>query len=240
MTVVSDELNCIKNLLQVMCANGAIHAKEKTFLVRAANTLGVQIDDWKGLLKEVLGDDVPLYPMANHDKAVATLKGLITMSRGDGAVVPKEKKFVLQFAKSIGIQKSQWKQILSDIDPDQLFEPFTRAQGRLLVVTDDFEKLDAFIATAGNNGAETEAVDLQTVINKCGPTESIVCFHAAEDKDVSVTRCQMLLDTCGDKLVCILTRFQGHQVKYLLEIGLKKCIIEPVYARDINELFSTF
>jgi hypothetical protein len=47
----------------------------------------------------------------------------------------------------------------------------------------------------------------------------------------------MLLEKCGGKLVCILTRYQGHQVKYLLEIGLKKCIIEPVYARDIVGLF---
>jgi hypothetical protein len=47
----------------------------------------------------------------------------------------------------------------------------------------------------------------------------------------------MLLEACGEKLVCILTRFQGHQVKYLHEIGLKKCIIEPVYARDVAELF---
>ena len=48
----------------------------------------------------------------------------------------------------------------------------------------------------------------------------------------------LLLEKCGGKLACILTRFQGHQVKYLLEIGLNKCIIEPVYARDISDLFN--
>ena len=41
-----------------------------------------------------------------------------------------------------------------------------------------------------------------------------------------------------EQVSCILTRFQGHQVKYLLEIALKKCIIEPVYARDISDLFN--
>jgi hypothetical protein len=56
---------------------------------------------------------------------------------------------------------------------------------------------------------------------------------------MTLTRCRMLLDKCGGSVVCILTRFQGHQVKYLHEIGLKKCIIEPVYARDIADLFRT-
>ena len=42
-----------------------------------------------------------------------------------------------------------------------------------------------------------------------GSDETIVCFHAAEDKDETVTRCQMLLEKCGGKLVCILTRYHG-------------------------------
>ena len=238
MATVTDNLNCIKNLMQLMCCDGTIHAAEKSFLSRAAAELDVRVDDWNGLLKEVLKDGTPLYPVQNRDKAVATLKSLIVMSKADGRVDPKEKTLALQFAKSIGVNRSEWKRILKDIDLESLFEPFSRTVGSITAIRDDFEKLDAFLQVAAENGASTKTVGLQEFLSTTGSPEDVVCFHAAEDKDVTVTRCQMLLEKCGGKLACILTRFQGHQVKYLLEIGLNKCIIEPVYARDISDLFN--
>jgi len=237
MTAVIDNLNCIKNLMQLMCCDKTIHAAEKSFLSRAATELGVQVDDWNKLLKEVRKDGVPLYPVQNRDKAVATLKSLIVMSKADGRVDSKEKAFAVQFAKSIGINKSEWKRILKDIDLESLFEPFSKTAGSITAIRDDFDKLDAFLQVAAENGASTETVGLQDFLAAANNPKMVVCFHAAEDKDVTVTRCQMLLEKCGDKLVCVLTRFQGHQVKYLLEIGLSKCIIEPPYARDISDLF---
>ncbi|MHC5164522.1 MAG: tellurite resistance TerB family protein [Planctomycetota bacterium] len=215
---VTDNLNCIKNLIQLMCCDGKVYPREKAFLLRAAAELNVQVDDWNGLLKEVIQDNASLYPLQNRDRAVAVLKSLIIMSKADGRVDAKEKALTVRFAKSIGVNKSEWKQILKDIDLETLFDPFTETTGAVTAIRDDFEKLDAFLQVAEENGASTKTV-------------------AAEDKDETVTRCQMLLEKCGGKLVCILTRYQGHQVKYLLEIGLKKCIIEPVYARDIVGLF---
>jgi len=237
MATITDNLNCIKNLMQLMCCDGTIHAAEKSFLSRAAVELGVQVNDWNDLLKEVLKDGVPLYPVQDRDKAVATLKSMVIMSKADGRVDPKEKTLAVQFAKSIGVKKSEWKQILKDIDLENLFEPFSRTAGNVTAIRDDFEKLDDFLRVAAENGASTETVGLQEFLVVADSGKTAVCFHAAEDKDVTVTRCQMLLEKCGDKLACILTRFQGHQVKYLLEIGLKKCIIEPAYARDISDLF---
>ena len=238
MATATDNLNCIKNLMQLMCCDGTIRIAEKSFLSRAATKLGVQVDDWNGLLKEVLKDGARLYPVQNRDEAVATLKSMIVMSKADGWVDPKEKSLAVQFAKSIGVGKSEWKRILKDIDLENLFEPFSRTAGSVTTIHDDFDKLDAFLQVAAENGASTKTVGLQEFLAAADSPETIVCFHAAEDKDVTVTRCQMLLERCGSKLVCILTRFQGHQVKYLLEIGLNKCIIEPVYARDISDLFN--
>ncbi|MHC5088657.1 MAG: tellurite resistance TerB family protein [Planctomycetota bacterium] len=233
---VTDNLNCIKNLIQLMCCDGKVYPREKAFLLRAAAELDVQVDDWNGLLKEVIQDNASLYPLQNRDRAVAVLKSLIIMSKADGRVDAKEKALTVRFAKSIGVNKSEWKQILKDIDLETLFDPFTETTGAVTAIRDDFEKLDAFLQVAEENGASTKTVGLREFLDD-GSGETIVCFHAAEDKDETVTRCQMLLEKCGGKLVCILTRYQGHQVKYLLEIGLKKCIIEPVYARDIVGLF---
>lgn len=237
MATLPDNLNCLKNLMRLMCCDGTIRTAEKSFLSRAAKALDVQVDDWNGLLQEVLHDTVPQYPIQNRDKAVAALKALIAMSKADGQVAPQEKAFAIQFAKSIGVNKAQWNQILKDIDLEHLFDPFTETRGTVVAIADDFEKLDAFLTVAGENGADVKTAQLQAFLTTGGRSGDVVCFHAAEDKDATLTRCRMLLEACGEKLVCILTRFQGHQVKYLHEIGLKKCIIEPVYARDVAELF---
>ena len=233
MATSTDNLNCLKNLLKLMCCDGKIRAAEKAFLSRASTELGVAVDDWNGLLQE----NVPQHPIQDRDKAVAALKAIIAMSKADRQVAPQEKAFALQFAKSIGVSKAEWNQILKDIDIEHLFEPFCETRGSVVAIADDFEKLDAFLKVADDNGAEVRTVNLRAFLDGAGAAGEVVCFHAAEDKDATLTRCRMLLDTCGEKVVCILTRFQGYQVKYLHEIGLKKCIIEPVYAKDIADLF---
>ena len=237
MTTSSDTMNCLKNLMRLMCCDGAIQPAEKSFLSRAAKELGVQVDNWNELLNEVLRDSVLFYPIQDREKAVATLKSMIVMSRVDGEVNPREKAMALQFAKAIGVDKAQWQQILKDIDLEHLFVPFTETRGSVVAIADDFEKLDAFVKVAADNGAEIRTVGLRPFLDGANGAGDVVCFHAAEDKDATLKRCRMLMDKCGENVVCILTRFQGHQVKYLHEIGLKKCIIEPAYAKDIADLF---
>ena len=131
MTQIPDNMNCLKNLMQLMCCDGLIHAAEKRFLAKAAKALNIQVDDWNDLLKEVLNDNVPLYPVNNREMAVATLKSLIVMSKADGQVDAKEKTLTLQFAKSIGVSRSEWKEIIKDVNPETLFEPFRKKPGRV-------------------------------------------------------------------------------------------------------------
>ena len=124
---IQDNLNCLKNLMRLMCCDGRIHTKEKAFLGTAAKELAVQVADWNALLKDVLNDTVPFYPMQDRDKAVAALKAMIVMAKADGTVDEKEKQFALQFAKTIGVSKSEWKQIITGIDADNLFTPLPAA-----------------------------------------------------------------------------------------------------------------
>lgn len=231
-----DNLNCIKNLLHLMCADGKIHPGEKAFLKKAADQLTVSVDDWNSLLKEVLRDNIGFYPVSDRDKAVAVIKALVVMAKSNGQVDAKEKHFVLQFAKSIGLSRSEWKALLQNTDTENLFAAFEPPTGRLLALRDDFEKLDAFVQVGSENGATVQTTDLKTYLQNDAPPETVVCFHAAPEKDLTVSRCQLLLNKAPDANVCILTRFQGHQVKYLHETGLKKCVIEPVYARDIANI----
>ncbi|MBC8379190.1 MAG: TerB family tellurite resistance protein, partial [Planctomycetes bacterium] len=222
-----DNMNCLKNLMQLMCCDGVIDEKEKAFLYRAAEHLAVSVDDWNALLKEVLGDNIPFYPVSDREKAVAALKAMIVMAQADGQVDEKEKQFALHFAKSMGVNRSEWKELLKSIDTEHLFAPFQLSPGSLIALTDDFEKLEAFLEIAGEYGTVVRTTDLKSHLQTAPLSQTIVCFHAAPEKDLSVARCQLLLKKNSDHLVCILNRFQGHQVKYLHEAGLKKCVIEP-------------
>ena len=232
-----DNLNCLKNLMQLMCCEGVIQPKEKAFLGKAAKELAVSADDWGALLKEVLHDKIPFYPVSDRTQSIAALQAMVLMAKANGMVDEKEKKFALQFAQSIGVSKTEWKDVLNNIDAQNLFAPFQLSGGTLIALTDDFEKLDAFQKVAQDNGATVQTMDLKTWLQTETDSRAIVCFHAAEEKDLTVSRCQLLLKKTPDAVICILNRFQGHQVKYLHEAGLKKCVIEPVYARDITDIF---
>ena len=160
------------------------------------------------------------------------------MAQRDGQVDAKEKELITTFAKSIGVGRREWKQLLKSIDAETLFAVFRQPTGSVMALSDDFEKLQPFMTVAAENGASVDTVDLQSFVETEVSPRTVVCFHAAADKDATVIRCRMLLDKAPERLVCVLTRYQGHQVKYLHEAGLKKCVIEPVYARDIAEILS--
>ena len=237
MAAQNDKINCIKNLIQLMCCDKKLDKAERKFLAKAAKQIDVQIDDWQRLLKEVHKDGIDVYPVRDSAKAVATLKALVVMARVDGKVDESEKLFIQQFAKSIGIDNAEWKQIISEIDKENLFAPFTETRGNIIVITDDFEKIDEFCKVAGDNNVSTNTTDMQTLMTSAVNPEEYICFHGTENKEESIERCKILLGKNSEKIVCILTRFQGLQVKYMHEHGPVKCIIEPVYAQDISNIF---
>jgi uncharacterized tellurite resistance protein B-like protein len=243
MSEMEDRLNYIKNMIRMMCCDGQIASREKRFLSRAAKEIGAEVGDWNGLLKEVLSEETKLYPMTNRDRAVATLKSLVVMAKADKKVDEREKEYILRFAKSVGVSNSEWKQIKSQIDVGTLFDPFKTAQagaetaGGITVLREDFDKIDDFTTVAKDRAITTRVVGFDEFIAGGGDEGGIVCFHAAQDKDESVSKCKELLAREPEKTVSVLTRYQGHQVKYMLEVGLKKCIIEPVYTNDIDKLF---
>lgn len=241
-----DRLNYIKNMIRMMCCDGEIASREKKFLGRAAKEIGVQVDDWNALAKEVLREGTKLYPVANREKAIATLKSLVVMAKADKKVDEREREYIVRFAKSVGVSNSEWKQIKSQIDIGTLFDPFKKAEpaaglkktaGGITVLREHFDKIDDFMGVAKEREITTQIVGFDEFITGAGGEEDIVCFHASEDKDESVRKCKELLGKSGERTVSVLTRYQGHQVKYMLEEGLKKCIIEPVYTQDIDKLF---
>ena len=246
MSETEDRLNYVKNMIRMMCCDGEIASREKKFLGRAAKEIGAEVGDWNGLLKEVLSEGTELYPISNRDRAIATLKSLVVMAKADKKIDEREKEYLLRFAKSVGVSNNEWKQIKSQIDIGTLFEPFKAAEagaelaetaGGITVLREDFDKIDDFTAVAKDRAITTQILGFDEFIAGTGGEGDVVCFHASQDKDESVSKCKELLAREPERTVSVLTRYQGHQVKYMLELGLKKCIIEPVYSQDIDKLF---
>jgi len=244
MSDVQDKTNCIKNLIQIMCCDGQSEDHEKKFLAAAARHLEVDVKDWNALKKEVTQDPQVLYPVQNRDRAVASLKAMIVMAKADRHVDKKEGDLILQFAKSLGMSNQEWKKLLKDIDLQTLFDPFESASvtpsvhGNIMVLKEDFDKLDQLLNVIKEYNIPFQTAGCDDFFRHPVSPENTVFFHAAEQREKTVDKCQRLLEKSGDRVVSVLTRYQGYQVRYLLEIGLKKCIIEPVYARDLQKVFA--
>lgn len=158
----AENLNCLKNLIQLVCCDGKIHPREKTFLYQAAKELAVTVEDWNALLKEVLRDETPFYPIENREKAIAALKAMIALAKADGRVDAKEKQLALQFAKSLGVSKTEWKQIIGVCETDGLLEPFSRPDGQIVAIRDDFDQFDAFLKTARQHSVTVHETDFKS------------------------------------------------------------------------------
>lgn len=241
-----DKLNYIKNMIWMMCCDGKIVDGEKKFLRKAAKEISVDITDWNKLLKEVVAAGQQIYPIADRDKAIATLQSLVVMAKASGTVEDVQRDGILKFAKSIGISNDQWRQVRANIDMEKLFDPFKvspaakmNMSGSILVLSDDFEKIDELMSVASDFGAKTTAVSYNEFIAAPYEDGCFVCFHAVEKRSETVNRCTQIMEKAGKNTVAILTRFQGHHVQYMRETGLQRCIIEPVYTQDIVKLLKS-
>ncbi len=223
----------------MMCCDGKIDAGEKKFLKHAALEVGLEVVDWNGLVKGVISDGTGHYPVGNRDRAIATLKSLMVMAKADKVVDPKEKEFLAKFAKSIGVSKHEWDYIRKNTNSESLFGAFKKSLGSIIALRENFEKIKDFQAVARDNGLVVLIFGFDEFVKSDNDSKDVVCFHVPDNRHAAVLQCRQLLEKNDGMVVAILTRYQGHLVKYLHEAGLKKCIIEPVYSHDIEKTFST-
>ncbi len=239
----TDRVNWIKNLIQVMCCDGSIHEREKRFLAKVAKQLDVKVPDWNALLRSVLRDARVRYPLSDETAALDVLKSLIVMANADGKVDDNERRYILSFAKVIGVSKDRLKTIVKDMDKAKKparggtdilsVTPANTPAVLITVASDDFDNLDQFVQVVREQGHDIRVI---TVDNASVDPDCILCFHAAAAPEDTVGRCRRLLQAAQGPVVAILTRYQGHHVRYLLELGIPKCVIEPVYARDVEQI----
>jgi uncharacterized tellurite resistance protein B-like protein len=238
-----DSINCVKNLIQLMCCDGKIASGEKKFLAAAAEQMKFDIEPlggWSQLIKQVHKDGIDLYPVKNKQKAISTLKGLVVMANADKTIDKREKTLIQNFAKSINLGNAEFTHIIKDIDTENIFEVFAKSPknvGSIIVLEEEFEKINDLIDLACENGITVKTTSTKAFLASETPPATIVCFHASLEKEKSIKHCEILMQKASANLICILSRHQGLQVKYLHEQGLQKCIIEPIYSRDLLDMF---
>jgi uncharacterized tellurite resistance protein B-like protein len=235
-----DKINCLKNLIRMMCCDGRIEEHEKKFLFRTAKQFQLDIPDWNALLREVKQSPQAFEPIQNRPRAIAVLKAMIVMARADRQVDKKEGDLLLQFARSLDLSDSQWKQILREIDLKTLYEPFESSPltGSILVLKDDFDTIDPLLGLMKEMRIQFRLAGFDEMLRESLAREDKICFHVSPEREITLQRARHLLEKSGEKVAAVLTRYQGHQVQYLLELGIRKCIIEPVYARDLQKLLA--
>ncbi len=236
-----DRISCLRNLIRMMCVDGSVSGREKRFLAQAAGQLGLEIKDWNGLFKETLAARDKLDEFEDRAAGIAALKAMVVMAKADKSIEPEEKDLLESFAKSLGVSRSEWATIVKDIDVDDIFDVFRDAKQRLagrtvLIVKEDFDKVDVLLETLENNDVRGTVVGLDEFLRGQGAGDTPVFLHAGHSREVSLERYRKAAEKAA-RVVPILTRYQGAQVKYLLEAGAKTCIIEPVYPRDLEEVF---
>jgi hypothetical protein len=233
-----DKQNCLKNLLTMILIDGEVDRREMDFLKNAAAKLEIAVADWKQLVRLVQEDGTPVYPIEDRTFAVEVLKALMAMARKDDRVEDAEKRLLLVFSKSIGISRAELKEALALSAKDGLFDPPERADTTFLVITTDFEKIDDFVKTFEGSGVGVKLVEYKDALHGDALKGlTIVCLHGAIDQETTVKRCSNLLHKNKDLfIVPILGRYQGNYVKYLHEIGIKRCFVEPVFPIDVANI----
>ncbi len=236
MSLAQDRGNCLRNLVRLMCCDGKIAEPEKRFLAKVAHELNAKVRDWPAFVKETLADPRDLWPVADRRRAIATLKSLVAMARADGRIGRREKGHIARFAKALGVTADQWRQILEEADSPDVWRPFKSCSVGVYAIEDDFERLQDLVDLATDHDIPAQTTPLEAFLSQPPRALGAVCFHAVEQTEATVDRCRRLLNVAGDKAVAVLTRFQGRQVQYLLEAGLTRCVIEPLYPRDLRRI----
>jgi hypothetical protein len=229
--------HCLNNLALMLLADGEVSPQEMDFLQKAAGVLGVESDDWPGYLRSMEKDETTVYPIEDRSFARKVLSAMAEMARRDGKYDAAEQQLLHLFVKACALSTEEVADILPPA-PGQSPQPDGGAQQRMLVVTTDFEAVDTLVTVLERCGVVVATREYQEVLHGHALGDhTIVCLHGAVEKDTTIKRCDNLLHSYpGLTVVPILGRYQGHQVKYLHEIGIPRCIVEPVFPADVTHI----
>ncbi len=232
-----DRRNCNRNLIAVAGADGRLESGEKDFFLKVSEKLNISSRELPILFQEVQRDGILFYPIQSREFAAKTLKMMLAMARVDGSLDVSEKRIITAFSKAIEQDRESLASHVAESgeerSPETPVETSAFSSIAICVITDHFEKLDEFI----------EALQPMDVVQASyldflrDPTGDVVFMHATEKRKATVGRLEKMQASCSMPIVPVMNRFQGAQIKYAHELGLSRCMIEPMLKTEVVPLF---
>lgn len=232
--------SCLLNALMVAGSDGSFDPVEQRLVQEFMRHAGIDDGTARRWHAEHVAAGGGFLPVADLAAARDVLKLTIGVAGADARLDPGEWAMLALLAKALEVPVGELRALVQaawgrDVIAD-LFAPPAPAAPPVLLVTDHFDRLDAFLeASPGIRFERRTLVQLPA----SGVGASWVVFHAAEDRE-ETQRIQAALGRAAPaaRTVAIVGRHQGYQVSYLLASGTYRCLVEALYPNELARVLA--
>ncbi len=219
-------------------ADGRTSPEEQRLLDLLAEQLGVTPEERARWISEC-GPDAVFLPMRDQAEAREILGLMIQLAGADGLVLATEKQALLRAGKVMGLPAGELDVLVQAMTGAHLSLAATEAvrsaaasQALVTVLSDHYESLPQLLDASA--GLPLDVRTLDALKARRPPPEHVV-FHALDDRQASleiVARVRRAAPKA--RIIPVVRRDQGYLVSYLLEAGVQRCIVEPVYPGELE------
>jgi len=228
---------CLLNALLVGQADGTLDPLEQRLLQAFMEQAGVERAVAQRWHAEHTAAGGGFLPVTDGTAARDVLKLTIGVAAADAHLDPGEWAAIAQLAKALDVPVAELRALVQGVwQRDVLAELFPAPTSAseapsVLLVTDGFERLDAFLEASPGIGFDRRTL---AQVPATGLELPWTVFHAVEEKGDTLARQSALQRAVPTaRCVAVIGRHQGYQVSYMLENGLHRCLVEDLYPNEL-------
>jgi len=238
----------IKGLLINMAilaqADGAVDPLERNFVKGFLKKVRVSNAEANRWLAEAQSEGLKFQPVPERKQALDLLKLMVGVAAADGKLEEKETATLVWMAKACGISQEETTALVKDYWKRDVFaevlarpSPKPTEQGaelRVTLIADGFAKVEDLVT--GNPSVRFDRHKLDEVLSGAVRPEAIV-LHAQEKREDSIGTAKAVKNACPNaKIVVVVRRDQAFQIGYLMEQGIHRCLVEPIFPNEISQV----
>jgi len=230
----------IKNAWLMAVADGRIQPEEKAWMHALVEALGIPRETAEAWIAEMRHGDIHWETVADRAEATELLRLMTGVAAADTVLDKRERDAFVALGKALGFDyaelravfKEAWgKDVLAELSAPP--EKRVAANADIVVISDDFGELNAFVEAAGELPLETCALE------RLSGAPALLIAHACVERPETVERVVTLRQRFPDaSLIVVVHRHQAHHVSYALENGAVRCMVEPIYPGELERLLA--
>ena len=231
---------CLMNLWLIAFCDGEYHPNEQKWIEAFIREADIEPADAQRWFEELRGGGLDWHPIADRGDARDLLKIAVGVIGADNRLDQRERTAFFQLAKALEFSEDEAAEILSiswgrnvmlEVFPTRTIPP---PAGAIVVITDDFDDLRAFVEAS--RGVDFERRTYDDLRRQSGAPIAVV-MHAAEDRAESMARLEKLKSQLPQtRFYFVVRRHQANQVSYALERGATRCLVEPIFKNELTKL----